>query len=69
MIIRLFLSCLIVFSVTLNILLFVENQKLAERLKIETIKRIDEKFQRNHPQDQKVIPKYPIIVQLCNRID
>lgn len=49
---------------TLNLLMLVENKKLEERLKIETIKRIDEKFQRNHPQNQKVIPKYPIIVQL-----
>ena len=69
MIWKVFLYCLLIFSLTLNILMFVENQKLAERLKIETIKRMDEKFQRNHPQDQKIIPKYPIIVQLCNRID
>ena len=69
MIKNLFVVCLIIFSVTLNILMFVENQKLAERLRIETFKRMDEKFQRNHPQDQKIIPKYPIVVQLCNRID
>lgn len=55
---------LLVLSMTLNLLMLVENKKLEERLKIETIKRIDEKFQRNHPQNQKVIPKYPIIVQL-----
>ena len=69
MIKNVFVFCLLIFSLTLNILMFVENQKLAERLKIETMKRMDEKFQRNHPQDHKVIPKYPIIVQLCNVIE
>lgn len=43
--------------------MIVENQKLIDRLKTETIKRMDEKFQRNHPQNQKVVPKYPIVVQ------
>lgn len=62
MIWKVFLSCLVIFSLTLNVLLFVENQKLADRLRYETLKRMDEKFQRNHPDDQKIYRKYPIVV-------
>ena len=62
MIWKVFLSCLVIFSLTLNVLLFVENQKLADRLRYETLKRMDEKFQRNHPEDQKIYRKYPIVV-------
>lgn len=64
MIRRVFLFCLLVFSITLNILLFVENHKLADRVRYETMRRMDEKFQRNHPYNQKVKPKYPIVVKL-----
>ena len=62
MIWKVFLSCLVIFSLTLNVLLFVENKKLADRLRYETLKRMDEKFQRNHPDDQKIYRKYPIVV-------
>lgn len=64
MIRKIFGFCLLVFSLTLNILLFVENQKLADRIRYETMKRMDEKFQRNHPYNEKIRPSYPIIVKL-----
>jgi len=64
MIKNVFMFCLLVFSLTLNILLFMENQKLSDRVRYETLKRMDEKFQRNHPYHEKVDPKYPIVAKL-----
>ena len=62
MIRKVFLTCLLIFSICLNILLCMENADLHVRLNNEKIKRMDEKFQRNHPGDQKIIRKYPIVV-------
>ena len=64
MIKNVFMFCLLVFSLTLNILLFMENQKLSDRVRYEMLKRMDEKFQRNHPYQEKVDPKYPIVAKL-----
>lgn len=62
MIKKVFLTSFCVFLITLNFLLFVENQKLSSRVKEEILQRIQDKFERNHPyNERRVKPKYPIV--------
>ena len=62
MIKKVFLTSFCVFSVTLNVLLFVDNQKLSARVRSEILERIHDKFERNHPyNERRVKPKYPIV--------
>lgn len=62
MIKQVFTIFLCFFSITLNVLLFIDNQKLSERIRQEILERMNDKFDRNHPyNERRVKPKYPIV--------
>lgn len=62
MIIKFIFCCLFVFSVSLNVLFYMENERLNSEVQNQFFKRLQEKFKNTEPHKNFIEKQYPIIV-------
>jgi len=59
---KLIFILLFIFSITLDILFIIENERLNGEVQRHFFKRINDKFEKTEKQEKIIIKKYPIIV-------